>query len=1436
MPTPVGEVQTKRMIQRQTSTSSHGSATGSVRRPGGPQRQNSSGSMTERTFREPSPNRSSSPRMMDDDAPPMPPIPRAYASPPPVPVKSARRPASVEPPERIGSPPPRISGGRGVSLDRGPGGVSGQTGKLRLRKSSLNSFPEHERDDLRASVNFSRPMGPQNTPPTSPMRETRPQFPQAASNKNTISTLPESEREEIQFNIQETASIPVKKKKRTVAPQGSHLANGGLGGKPFGSALETTTHQRTHSTSSTPSLIDPGAEPISMVDPNITVARKKKKKRPTPDERRIESPPNNYASDSDVSERSASSDRPRAFNTRAAGLLTKQPSVVREDREAEELEERGVFLNKSTARSVQNGSGVQPSTPRVSHESSEGTVADPLPQQQVPSIKTASSTPPSGSTLSSKPALSKDEDSSLVAKRNSLSPLRAAHFSSVPMYETPDDVRHQPPPRSISPAKSAMKQSQSSRGASPAGLVPGGWRSAPGLAPSEASDTTSVVSDEGYRSQPKKKKNFRVSFDDDPTIVGRPASPPTSPESPMIASPQNRHNPTKGWFGLGRGGKKTQIGRDIEPDDTMRPTPVLPSFGSVRVRPDESDLSGPHPHSVPDQAPNHIGASNDHLIGTILAQNTASTNHLATAESSGDSSNKKQSPVEAAGVEEIGYHSDSGSNNNYEMGVNTQGDMHGPSPAVSVKEGQYQQLSSPDPVTPEHEHNNSVPSIAIQPATPGIEESSRNSVERWLGMPGGFPPSTEFLDQNLPESYSIVQHHATDPTPSALGISEPLSDMPANSSSSSPMAGDVANKLRQQTNIHEDKESESTDDSIYSDAAEDLSDVEGDGFGSINAIVESPTLAVSTVASTKPADITNVEQPIETESLEPQSEEGWGKAQAYWSGLSQSRKEQLEQDASLESVDITRPAGATPKPKRKKKSVLKQDPKFRENPAPVTKSQVRQEGTQKTASAQSMRKSMRGPPQSAVEPSHMRSSMRSETMPKPRVRETASRDPVVSSSFPEPRGSLPKKPRPTSAAAMVDYNKAKQNGTANRNRNSTSGLPSQSLTPIPAQNGKKQTRSMNPSLRRNASDGSNSSSSFRKARPSTSDNGRYNMRRSMRSSSIDERPRSVHIPQSSAFSLRSNSPTGSTTRRPFSSAGPSMRTSLRGSLDADSTQPSKSPTRSLGFGRGAKSKAVPTKSKSRFSSRFGDSSDEDGGPTSYNSRFADSSDDDETPKLSTNLTPVRGIPKRIDEGDSTDLEDSSEEAVPEAAPTKITPSKSSKAEGAALASGSLRHNGSGLDLSRTTDNSNGFQANKLAEKEKKKRSFFGGLGRRKDDMRVNKADVESAARRDTPLERSKEERVMTPTLPAAQSPKAPKLQRRTTPKRFQSDTWPLPQSPATTHTDSRPTTSDGASPAMNGRPALGTRRSTLQENGAVLGKSGKKKRFPMLRKAFGLHD
>ncbi|KAL8865677.1 MAG: hypothetical protein Q9198_009210, partial [Flavoplaca austrocitrina] len=106
------------------------------------------------------------------------------------------------------------------------------------------------------------------------------------------------------------------------------------------------------------------------------------------------------------------------------------------------------------------------------------------------------------------------------------------------------------------------------------------------------------------------------------------------------------------------------------------------------------------------------------------------------------------------------------------------------------------------------------------------------------------------------------------------------------------------------------------------------------------------------------------------------------------------------------------------------------------------------------------------------------------------------------------------------------------------------------------------------------------------------------------------------------------------------------------------------------------------------------------------------------------------------------------------------------------------------------------------------------------------------------------------------SPKSPKLQRRNTPKRFASDSWPLPENstipPAAAMANNeklRPSTSDGASvgkPLAMGtmRPETGNRRFTAEGQpvgtngtvGAVGGKEAKKKRFPMLRKALGLKD
>jgi len=151
----VGEVQTKRTIRRQSSTASNASSrTGSVGGPAGKglQRQNSSGSMTERTFRDPSPSRGLG-RTPTPEAPPVPTIPRH--GPPQQPeqqIQPHMRLASMEAPERIYSPPPRARV-QGQGLDQGGAPPTRNSAGRRTKNLSVV-----DNADTRGSVNFSYPM------------------------------------------------------------------------------------------------------------------------------------------------------------------------------------------------------------------------------------------------------------------------------------------------------------------------------------------------------------------------------------------------------------------------------------------------------------------------------------------------------------------------------------------------------------------------------------------------------------------------------------------------------------------------------------------------------------------------------------------------------------------------------------------------------------------------------------------------------------------------------------------------------------------------------------------------------------------------------------------------------------------------------------------------------------------------------------------------------------------------------------------------------------------------------------------------------------------------------------------------------------------------------------------------------------------------------
>merc|ERR1712070_848577 len=425
-------------------------------------------------------------------------------------------------------------------------------------------------------------------------------------------------------------------------------------------------------------------------------------------------------------------------------------------------------------------------------------------------------------------------------------------------------------------------------------------------------------------------------------------------------------------------------------------------------------------------------------------------------------------------------------------------------------------------------------------------------------------------------------------------------------------------------------------------------------------------------------------------------------------------------------------------------------------------------------------------------------------------------------------------------------------------------------------------------------DDSDSESSFRKKRrpsASTVDSaGRYTMKRSLRANSIEgpeERPSSPNPPKKSgAFSMRSMSPTGSV----MSDGGRGQR--LRQSLRSGSVGPSAAPEpkrmslrNSQPAGRQARSSSARpatssgTMSKPNFRSRFGRDSDEEDEPkrSFFRSRFADSDDDEpSSPRyMPANLTPVRGIPKRKGQrdGDSTDLSDEevdlrkasrkSGRQSKSYAPTSDDVDKAMAAarrnlgmtdavgangmnQGSALSKGSLRKPAA----DEIPQSPIASEMDPQSTPEKKRRGFMGSILRRN---RASSMSVQQAP----------------PSPQAANAPESPsmasKLARRGSqqPRMRRGDSyqsnitaptsrpddqheWPLPNG-------NRPATSDGPNPeavrlarTLRGpdmaRPksrvgfAAGSKDGLRETDTVYSAKTGKKKRFPMLRKAFGLND
>ncbi|KAI1949637.1 hypothetical protein LOZ39_004338 [Ophidiomyces ophidiicola] len=1154
-PTSVEDVQTKRMLHRQQSVSSIGSPRGRVQHSQDlPLRRASSlGLMSKRTFRDASPGRTSPLALGSmgpkDEIDPVPPLPKVYVA---AAATAHRRSVSGGPPvRRTISPQNRASGPL-------------RTGERQLRQSysqSLGSvqgspvpaLSSLQRRNSRSSINFSYPI---NAHPNSPRQ---------SSVKNFATDTP---------------SI------RTLSPV-----------EPVALDLKPLPYI---------SKMEPVAEPIDQKSVDVP---KQKIKQNTP-KQHANNPSIKYeiAQDNEIyRERGLTAESPIANGLDSTKqLLAHSPnrnkSSVGEEHHTEQSSKIPFCAsdefecNRTHKLAEQSAS----SRDRMLHEQGVQRYQEsPILTPSSPSHSFLRRIPPD-------PAKDRSGDHTPTERPPSLSPTRSTRFSERLEIVFPGDHLHEPPPRSKSPAKSALKPTASSHNVTPDRLTTTQHLKAAD-APSE-SDATSVVSDEGSKLS-WKKKPIKVSFGDEAEVAGTVASPPTSPDSIVPSSPQQT------WNGSLRG--KCDYLDDFE--EVLKPRPALPSFGSIRGRrrfeeDEEGELTVRPENSRPSLADSVFSESfsNDFAIGGLLAKS---------GEQRHKSANVPLSPevgsVDGTGVDSISLtesSSDDADPNEFILpGRSISGTP------VALDTGPYSQQPTADERANQEipkRANLVVPVIAIQPATPMHEEHPK-SISGQDDIPGAFPA-----------------------------------------------AGDQEKKLEE--TVHRDNETDDpasdSGDSVYSDAAEDLPDIEGDGFGSINAIV-SDHLPVIAPLSGEP----NVVQTALAENSIP-----------------------VTLEPSVETPSFKELPGAPKSPTGPKKQMLVEpDRRIEQNEQPPK--------TARPALTQMPRSRLNGSPQ------------------KSRVDVETSQE-----HFAEQQPGL----NTYHAVSTVKHLDGQLSPTT------TNGRDIPSFSPVPSPKKQKPADGHNATgnnfnrqrLQRIPSNGSDSSSSFKRERRSPKNIGVYTLRRTMRNGPGPLKPEPSEERRHTYLSISS-----SQHHRPFSSGDGHgvLRTTLRTPDSTSRRKSTSSPFTSL--------------RNPRFKPRSPGSPKELG--SGFKSRFEDSSDDEY--ELQT-FTPVRGIPRRKDEvdGDSTALEDSSDSDSPRKTVRK-TRSISKGTDMPSIAAAIAKKKSEQMLSKAGNGGLNSPMASPPATQRKQKKSVLSRLhlSRRhfSDETRVRKSAAESPARRDTVLERSEKE-------------------------------------------------------------------------------------------------
>ncbi|KIL91934.1 hypothetical protein FAVG1_04338 [Fusarium avenaceum] len=1358
-PTNVSQVQSKRVSRRSASVSSTGSRD---RRSRDLHRSPSASSMTERTFRSPSPSPARRPAPQTQDVPPVPKIPHHEHTKADAKIPAHKRATSLQT-QNFQTASQKMKNGQGSWFGAA---TAGDLSNIRRAAVADKRASADMRPSSPNSINFSYPRSLTDSP--DPSGSTMVYDP------NSRRMIPQVQLLMVDQNVRDASEKPVRKPKHEGSRSGTHLAKGTVG-RLKGTAVEPTSPpakavQTTQSPTGTYMAVTQQSEDAKQT--SQLEADPESDDEFEPEARQGRTPDSSW--EQTLAEQDPELDAEKLTQpnraiesqsrvTKPDGSVRKRPSVVHEAPELEKDQHDDVVTTMSVERPMDKVDAIPVKSTSPPQQAQE-TIHTPAPVDQ------------------SRETVRRNRVHSESPAR---SPGRTTHFAPKTDQLL---VRHEPPPRSLSPRKSALKYS-SPRDASPS---------------EDGSDASAAWSGMASRedSELSRKKSVRVSFDEGNTAVIGESVPTSDPDSPQVASPQSK----KPWHSIMGRNKRDSITLDEE--ETMTPRPALPSFGSIREKkvkePEERPLVRPMERSASpitsnSQSSAHdVAHSSDQVAGSVLAQDQASRNEANT------SRYREPLPPVVTSVDGQDYISNSDLSSDEETETDT------PLRTQVSTQSTYETQPTANYSSSPHENDSAkssdsetIPTISIIQPSPRIpDEDQPESPQDFFDVPGGFTADTTRTSSNeagmsdsskaAPLEANVNQSAAGAETSAPIATRRSFDSTSAVSSSS------------QMHDIQEEPE-ESDGSSIYSDAYEDLSDMEGDGFLSLDAVVDSPVESTfsqkvfeKAIVRSKEAAVSQQKSPTEGapgKSSHPPSD--WETAKAYWRSLSPKDRRQLEMEAMEDSDEEPAPQETVqrskPKSKSKPKQKLVEDPtqEFLKEPqeSPIsdmlrdpTRVYQIQPGTTwprdgvekprvkastqdrpKSTGGAKLRKSMRGsavasPEQSEpIQTGSMRKSMRSGAAPA---------NPQNSHS-----GTLRKSLRPEPEAAtaalaeVVDgtgmrkslrgngsaANGQKMASTLRNGARPTSYQPAATSETVQTQRrthsedrGTTMRNAPKPALSRRGSD--SSESSFRRAKTGGEGTG---FRRTMRGTTR-EPATTPHPPESarasSRFSLRSLSPTGSAFRRNSNTSSPppvAMSGRMRSSLRAEPSDTGSSRMLS-GFGRSAKGK------KSKGGSRFDDSSDEDDSRPAFRSRFVDSSDEDTpSPRPKQKRVPktmrstasnnaaaaAMSVPApRAAVQDSPDLPDSDDEE--EQPQQNITSNGTTNA--APRPTTAMMRNGSGRDSIGVLTGS--AEPAGARPGHKRRGSFMSAILRRKKDPagKISRTTSESASRRDTHLERGPE--------------------------------------------------------------------------------------------------